>query len=113
MESSPYLDTWKDATLEVYIESVGANGEYQPALGLSGIELTLSVTEQGAAIADLGGAVTERGAGYYYKVLDLADMTAYLPAGMYPNRSYIWVQVRSPGNIEVEGFRKTIRRSKS
>lgn len=115
--TSPYLDTWKDATLEVYIETPdGPTGRYVPAVGLTGMQLRIAATEQGAPIAQLSGAASERGAsapGYYYRVVDLADLTTYLPAGTYPHRSVVWVQLYGPGNVEVEAFAKIVRRSKS
>lgn len=114
--TSPYLDTWKDATVEVYIETPdGSSGRYVPAVGLSGMQLRIAATEQGAPIAALSGAVTERGVGapgYYYRVIDLADLTTHLPEGTYPHRSTVYLQLYGAGNVEVEAFAKIVRRRK-
>ena len=113
--TSPYVDVWKDLTIEFYVETDDANGNPIPAAGLTGLIGRLGQTEQGAAIGTLTGALTERPGrpGYYYRVVDLATLTSQLPANTYPHRSPIYTQLERPGDVEVEGFRKVLRRSKT
>ncbi len=104
---SPYIDTWKDVLLEVYLEQPNVDtGRMEPATGLTDVNLGLGQTEQGAAISGLSALATERAntPGQYFLVLDLADVTTNLPANTFPHASAVFFQIRKAGDISVESF---------
>lgn len=112
---SSFLDVWKDALLEVYMETPApATGASIPATGFTDIELSIGATEQGAGISGLVALAAERtGApGWYFRVVDLSSLTTQLDEPTYPHMSTVYVQVRKSGDILVESFRKVIRRKK-
>lgn len=110
-----YLDMWKDAELSVYVTKHSATtGELTPATGLSG-EFRIAATEFGTAIGTLTGlTVTERASqpGEYAYTLDLAVMTSELPAATYPQGMPVFLQFYKANDVNVESFRKIIRRKK-
>lgn len=114
--ASPMLDTWKDAEFEVSIlRKNTASGALEPATGLTGATFRVSATEQGAAIGTLTGIVaSERSStpGTYSAVVDLATLTAQLPAGTYPHDAELWLQLFIAGDVQVEAWRKRLRRTK-
>jgi hypothetical protein len=113
--ASPYLDAWKDYEAEVYIERKNSTtGRLEAAAGVTGAQFRISATEQGGAIGSLSASAVERSGspGTYAATFDLAELDTELPESSYPHRSTVYLQFAKAGDVEVESFRKTVRRSR-
>lgn len=112
-ESSPFLDTFADALLQVRMKRPNATTRVmEPAAGITGGRLRISATEQGGAIGVLDYAATEATGkpGTYWAVADLADLTSALPALTYPHGSTVYIQFYKAGDVAVKAFPKSVRR---
>jgi hypothetical protein len=116
--SSPYIDMWKDHEPDVGLQQRdAATREWVPSTGLT-ITFRYSLTEQGAAIGALTNiAATEAGIvgdrARYVGAVDLSLLTSEMPDGAtYPHGTKVYLQVVKTGDIVVEAFEKTIRRTK-
>lgn len=116
-KASPYIDLWQDFRAEFLVQELNSKRNLVGVTGLSGLVIRISATEQGAAIGALTGAVTETSAvdapGYYYRTFDRATLNSELPIGTYPHGAEVWLQFEKPGDVDVEPFKKIIRRTRS
>lgn len=113
--SSPYIDLWKDYAPEVYVESKDSTRTWGPETGISGATFQISATEQGDPIGALSGIAASHistAPGHYVGSIDMSLLQTELSELTYPHGTDVYLQFKKSGDVEVESFRKRIRRSK-
>ena len=119
LSASPFLDMWKDYEPDVGLSRRNVTSrEPEPATGLTNLTFRLSLEEQGDPIGTLTGiTATEAGTtdhfARYVGAIDLATLTSQMPDGEeFAHGVEVFLQLWKSGDMQVEAFRKRIRRRK-